>query len=118
MRYTRRQHIRTTAEFSRIRASRFKRECGFFYLRIEETNPDRGPVRRLGVIASRRVGNAVSRNRAKRLLRELFRLNQDRLPTSCDLLLIARRSIRHAAFHDLEQPFLKALEAYSRYGSR
>ncbi len=71
------------------------------------------PLRRLGVIASRRVGNAVQRNRAKRLLRELFRLHQDALPPACDLLLIARARINRVRFDDLEARFLKTLPSLS-----
>lgn len=47
-------------------------------------------VVRLGIIASRKVGGAVQRNRAKRLIREWFRKGADVLPPSLDLIVIAR----------------------------
>lgn len=76
-----------------------------------KAHPARRPaLRRLGVIASRRVGNAVQRNRAKRRLREVFRLNQDRLPGSCDVVLVARRSTNSAPFRNLEERFRHTLE--------
>ena len=45
---------------------------------------------RLGITASRRVGNAVVRNRVKRLVREYFRLNMANLPDGLDVSIIAR----------------------------
>ena len=48
---------------------------------------------RLGVITSRKLGNASIRARARRLLREAFRLHQHDLRQSVDLVLIARSSI-------------------------
>jgi len=56
--------------------------------------PRRGEVcgsARLGVSVSKEHGGAVRRNKIKRLLREAFRLERERLPTSVDVVLIPRR---------------------------
>ena len=50
---------------------------------------DPGPTR-LGMAVSRRVGNAVERNRIKRAIREWFRVSRDRLADSVDIVVIAR----------------------------
>lgn len=59
--------------------------------------------RRLGVVASKRVGNAVERARAKRRLREAFRRQRTTLsaPFSDDVVLVARRSILSAPWSDV-----------------
>src|SRR5258708_27448328 len=49
-----------------------------------------GAPARLGVITGRKIGAAVARSRARRLLREAFRLNQLRLAQPLDLVLVAR----------------------------
>lgn len=46
---------------------------------------------RLGIAVPKRTGNAVTRNRMKRLIRETFRLNRDSLPDSIDLLIVVRK---------------------------
>lgn len=69
-------------------------------------------VDRLGVIASRRLGGAVLRNRTKRRIRELFRLGQaDRphLPPPLDIVVIPRRELATTAFPQLKSEFDAAL---------
>lgn len=65
-----------------------------------------GPLR-LGVVASRRVGGAVARNRAKRLLREVFRLRRPAREVSADVVLVARASIAKARLRDVETAYVR-----------
>jgi ribonuclease P protein component len=55
--------------------------------------PNQLPVTRVGVAAGKKVGSAVVRNRAKRLMREAVRVHAARLSPGYDLLLIARAAI-------------------------
>jgi ribonuclease P protein component len=64
---------------------------------------------RLGVITSRKVGSAVVRNRARRLLRESFRLHQYELAHPLDLVLVARPAIAGKGFAGVEHDFLTTL---------
>jgi len=64
---------------------------------------------RLGVITSRKVGGAVARSRARRLLRECFRLNQQRLAGPVDVVLVARPSIAERSMSEVQTDFFAAL---------
>lgn len=70
--------------------------------------PENAPTR-LGVVTSRKIGNAVKRSRARRLLRESFRLHQHDFRQPVDLVLVARNSIDGKSFAEVEQDFLRAL---------
>ncbi|MFP4282261.1 MAG: ribonuclease P protein component [Opitutales bacterium] len=110
MRFRPTQHIRRTWEFQHVRLHGRRRDCGAFLVHLclfEESA--RLPVRRLGVVASKRVGNAVARNHAKRHLREVFRAAQEALPPNCDVVLTARRAIEGFAYETLERRFRAAV---------
>ena len=63
---------------------------------------------RLGVVASKKVGNASERARAKRRLRDAFRRNRIRFTASTDdVILIARRSILTADGREVVSELLK-----------
>ncbi len=57
----------------------------------------KGPIRRLGIIASRKAGNAVQRNRLKRLIRETFRLGKQDFKRAVDLVVILKPGAREAS---------------------
>lgn len=62
---------------------------------------------RLGVVATKRTfRRAVDRARAKRLLREAFRLNRDRIGEDTDTVLVARRAILKVTSGEVETEFL------------
>jgi ribonuclease P protein component len=68
-----------------------------------------GLATRLGVVTSKKIGNAVVRSRARRLLRESFRLHQHDLARAVDLVLVARPSIAGRKLAEVEKDFLRVL---------
>ncbi len=60
---------------------------------------------RLGITVTRKIGNAVERNRIKRLVREVFRLNRTRLPEGLDLVWVAKQQAAQAQFADVLEDF-------------
>ena len=70
--------------------------------------PD-GATPKVGVVTSRKIGGAVERSRARRLLRESFRQHQHELARPVELVLVARPSIAGRGFAEVEKDFLAAL---------
>ena len=72
---------------------------------------------RLGVTVSKRVGNAVVRNRWKRRLREIFR-HQKREFGAHDVVIIVKRGAETPTFEELQADVLKALKRGLRHRTR
>jgi ribonuclease P protein component len=68
-----------------------------------------GAKPKLGVVTSRKIGGAVQRTRARRLLRESFRLHQHDFTRPVEIILVARNSIAGKKFADVEKDFLATL---------
>jgi ribonuclease P protein component len=85
---SRRQRIRSSRDFASIYDER-QRAGDDVLLVFAARNPDEET--RMGVSVSKKHGNAIKRNRLKRLLRESFRLSQHQLPSGLDLVLIPRQ---------------------------
>jgi ribonuclease P protein component len=110
-RFSAAQRLRRPADFDEARRRGRRVEAGGFTLRLR-LRPDGG--RRLGIIAPRKAGPAVERNRAKRALRELFRRNQDILPPACDVVVVVRPSFLNYSLAELRERYLRAIEQAAR----
>jgi ribonuclease P protein component len=74
--------------------------------------PNGGDVPRFGVAATRKLGSAVERNRAKRLSREVFRRHN--VAAGLDIVIVPRREMLDAPFSILEADYHAALERRNR----
>jgi ribonuclease P protein component len=88
-RFRRHEHLRRSADFRRVYDRRRSVSDGWLIVYACENGL---PHLRLGLSVSRKVGNAVQRNRLRRLYREAFRLTRHEMPVGMDLVLIPRRS--------------------------
>ena len=98
------QRIVRSSEFRAVMASG-ARGVSPYLVAIRPPGVTAGAPPRLGVVASRKVGGAVRRSRAKRLLREVYRRGER---PAGDLVLIARRGIEEASWPDLERAYRAA----------
>jgi ribonuclease P protein component len=73
--------------------------------------PNQRAVGRLGIAATKKLGGAVVRNRAKRLIREVFRRNK--IAAGFDVVVIPRRELLDATLTVLETDYRKTIERRS-----
>jgi ribonuclease P protein component len=115
MRFRAEQHLRRQSDIRAVREHGRRIDCRAFTLwwktrELESTPPAMKllPPRVCVIASTKAVGGAVVRNRAKRRLREVFRLQQHHVPAGCDLLLIARLAATTWPLPELETKFADA----------
>ncbi len=65
--------------------------------------PNKLPYNRFGITAGKKIGSAVVRNRAKRILREAYRKNEINMPIGYDIVFVARSGIIGKKTDDIEK---------------
>lgn len=108
LRFSRKQRIHGRGQFARILRRRCLVSDAVLALYVEHGN---GAFPRLGVRASRGLGRAVARNRARRRLKEAFRLHQHALPV-LDMICIIKRGDASV------DAYAHSLETLARAGER
>ena len=68
------------------------------------------PTNRVGITVSKKLGCAVVRNRIRRRLREVYRLNEDRFAPGWDIVVVARSRCVNVSFEKLTQSYLSLAE--------
>ena len=63
---------------------------------------NRRPYNRFGITVGKKVGGAVERNRAKRIIRAAYRKNELLLPIGYDIIIVARPEIKDKKSHELD----------------
>ena len=65
---------------------------------------------RIGITTTKKIGNSVERNRARRLVREAFRKNKWLAPNGVDIVINVKRQLVEAGYRDLEVEFRSFLK--------
>jgi ribonuclease P protein component len=117
------QRIRRSSEFERFR--RFARasvNCGIFLLKIINYGAckagDLPTAARLGIVTSKKIGNAVNRNRVRRIVREAFRLNQNVFTKNCDYLCISLAEIKQKPNWEIFETLVNGIKKLNMIANR
>jgi ribonuclease P protein component len=110
MRFRKRERVRRHAEFQQIYEQGHRIHGRYSTVFIRRNEFAHG---RLGVAATKKLGGAVVRNRAKRLIREVFRRNN--IAPGYDVIVVPKRELLHASLTVLEADYRAILQRRLRH---
>ena len=112
-RFPKSYRLRSTGQFQKVFAARCSvADATIILFAI----PNELPHCRLGLSVSKKVGNAVIRNRWKRLIREAFRHAHSKLPSGFDLVVVPQKNVDVRTVSNLEQSLKKLLAKIAKRG--
>lgn len=107
--FSKNERLRVRSDFEKVltqgRKKIVDRTCTLFFL------PNHLGRNRLGIIASRKIGNAVARNQAKRKIREIFRRHKNLGARDMDIVVISARKLVDLPYAILERKLTQTLRA-------
>jgi ribonuclease P protein component len=77
------------------------------------TMKNRAGTNRLGITATKKIGNAVQRNRAKRVIKEAYRLSEEKFPVNLDIVIVARTKAVFCKTQTITAALLPLIEGLS-----
>ena len=105
--FGKKEHLTKRPQFEQVmdqgQKHRVENLCTVFFL---PNNLDR---KRLGIIASKKIGNAVVRNLAKRKIREVFRHIKDRIEPAMDIVIVSGRNLVSLPVSVIERKVFQSL---------
>ncbi len=101
--------LKNNYDFRRVYKKGKSYVCPFFVIYI---NPNRNNNVRLGITVGKKIGNAVNRNRAKRVITAAFRSAYPQIAAGNDFVIVARTRILNVKSTKVEELLLKLLKEH------
>ena len=99
--------IKKNSDFRRMYAKGKSSVSAYLVLYCRKNRLDRN---RLGYTVSAKLGKAVCRNKVRRRLREIYRLNSPRIRQGYDIIIVARRKSVNAEYGKMNEAFLRCCD--------
>lgn len=97
------ESLKKNVDFQRVYQNGTSHADRYLVMYVLENEEDRN---RLGISVSKKVGNSVVRHRITRLIREVYRLNEERFCRGYDIVVIARNRAKGQGYHTIERSLL------------
>lgn len=99
--------IKNNYEFRRLYAKGQRASCSRMVIYRRRNRLGRN---RLGITVSTKLGKAVHRNKIRRRLKEIFRLNSDLLTIGWDIVVVAKQRSRYSSFDELQRDYIRCCQ--------
>ena len=103
------ESIKKNSEYRKVYNSGKSLANRYLVMYVLNNNTDKT---RIGISVSKKVGNSVVRHRLTRLIREIYRLNEQKIQIGKDIVVVARMSAKDISYHDMENAFFHLLKIH------